>query len=1010
MEEIKIVEYEPSLAAAVADMWNKSSSGWNGMNTERTPETVIREHSNAHHLNVFLAVSGDEVIGYCSLDEYTHDEGALYINTLNVRPDYHGKKVGKMLVLNCVKRTVELGWPRLDLYTWPGNTKAVPLYKKCGFFWEKRDNTTHLINFIPTVLKTEAVKDFFKEFDWYNDSKRLIEVKPDGRKENGFDYFEYIWEKSGKTLRMEFERTGRGIRLIETDDYCISAAIENHELVFGRDYTVTYKIVNKSGKPLTVDLKGINDKNITYSINHSEVVTGEAIVKGVFHLNPITSEQKPGRTHPAVTTEISINGRKALFRTGILPAYPAAIGVQLPEAECFIGKKDICYLNIENKLNEDAVFQFSLKSNEKVCFLDPNLQLEMKPGERMSVQIPYLLNEFTYYKEKIDITAHLKDGGVIPFTKELVLPFRGRSGILSCDTEDFCEVLNGPYNISLNKQNNSMAVYRIAGDQYNPVWFSPKAGRPFSPELSNRKPDDVVCLSEGSSAVMKAVYNLNDFPGLKLTVAARLEENGILRRYFQMENVSDCETGEEVWISDSFHMDLCNGVIPYDNSFIFTGNEAGWSYAFWDCTKISENWVFAQRDFVTRGICWEPGQKLQFDSWCMFFEHNLGKIQPGQIVTTPPVTVATGVFGRWQDFRAYVLQQCSGDLPGTGEHTVLEINGGNPFCGKNYEIKIKEYRNLGAAPVLTVLEKVRGNPDIVTVQAETGCFFKQLKKVVFHKGEQAVQTGMETSDGKKVLWADNGLISIRISADFAWSLYSMRYQNNEWLDSSFPSPGIKSWWNPWFGGITAYLAGLPVMSMLEEDRKTGFAMLTDNKGNIWSGLKITVTISKNEKHKGMIFDFYCLMLPGIPVVCVTAGIRQNTGLYYRKRTIEYEYFLKADPVITNNRVCITTSTGDRLWIAAGEKQYYTDATVPIAFESSNRKEKLLIYADPENVKFEAGGDRNLMAAFASYSCEMKNEGRYFVPPAFLIFTEEYLESSWLKDLGNIRFECEDENT
>jgi len=104
MNKVKIVEYTPALAGAVADMWNKSSSGWNGATMARTPEMVISEHSSASHLNVFLAVTGDEVIGYCSLDKYTHDEGALYINLLNVRPDYHGKKVGKMLVLACVER------------------------------------------------------------------------------------------------------------------------------------------------------------------------------------------------------------------------------------------------------------------------------------------------------------------------------------------------------------------------------------------------------------------------------------------------------------------------------------------------------------------------------------------------------------------------------------------------------------------------------------------------------------------------------------------------------------------------------------------------------------------------------------------------------------------------------------------------------------------------------------------------------------------------------------------
>jgi hypothetical protein len=135
----------------------------------------------------------------------------LYVELLNVRPDYHGRKIGKMLVLQAVQKTIELGWPRIDLFTWPGNVKAVPLYKKCGFFWAKREDSTHLLNFIPTVLQTEVLQDYFKDIDWYEDSARTIEVKPDGRKENNFNYFEYLWEKAGRQLRVEFEQTGRGI-------------------------------------------------------------------------------------------------------------------------------------------------------------------------------------------------------------------------------------------------------------------------------------------------------------------------------------------------------------------------------------------------------------------------------------------------------------------------------------------------------------------------------------------------------------------------------------------------------------------------------------------------------------------------------------------------------------------------------------------------------------------------------------------------------------------------------
>lgn len=54
MNKVKIVEYTPALAGAVADMWNKSSSGWNGATMARTPEMVISEHSSVYHTTIAL--------------------------------------------------------------------------------------------------------------------------------------------------------------------------------------------------------------------------------------------------------------------------------------------------------------------------------------------------------------------------------------------------------------------------------------------------------------------------------------------------------------------------------------------------------------------------------------------------------------------------------------------------------------------------------------------------------------------------------------------------------------------------------------------------------------------------------------------------------------------------------------------------------------------------------------------------------------------------------------------
>ncbi len=1009
MEEFRIVEYSHALAEKVADMWNKSAEGWNGMSMARTADAVIREHSNAHHLNVYLAINpDDEVVGYCSLDKYTQDEGALYINLLNVRPDYHGRKVGKMLVLACVERTVELGWPRVDLNTWPGNTKAVPLYKKCGFFWEKREDSTHLLNFIPTVLKTEALQDFFQDTDWYTDSKRVIEVKPDGRKENGFDYFEYSWEHGGRHLRVEFERTGRGMRLIETDDFLITAEIAQHELVFGMDYKINYHITNKSDKPLKIELNGVSNRNIIFEMKHSDQVTGTKVLKGLFHLNEITEEQNPSRTHPCVMTELLINGRKAVFKTGILPAYPANIVMHVPGRLCYLEKEALMILELENKFRESAVFDFMLPPADGIDFPKPEYSIALKPEERITVEIPYILHRYLFYYEEFKITARLSDGTAIPFVKKLGKTFRGQDGILWGQGEESCEIFNGPFMVHLNKRENNMWTGRVYSDHHNTFWIFPKVGHPFSSELSNKKADQVECLRDADAVVMKAMYTLNDFPGLRLSMITRLESSGIIRHHYEAENLSDTETEQEIWLSETFRQDLFRGVIPYEGRFVCTGADTEWTPSYWDSGKISENWLFCYGDFTTRGVCWEPDQKIQFGDWFMFFEYPLGKIPAGGKVATKPVTFAAGVFDRWQDFRAYALKQDVLVSPHSVKHTSLEINAGNPFIEGDVNAVLKECRNMGELPVLTVSPCSGRNPEIISASVQMGSFAKEIQSVIFRKGG-AIQSGVHTDSGKTVFWLNNGLITMKASPDFSHTLYSLKYRDHEWFDSSFPSPCIKSWWNPWSGGVTVNFGGLSPESILDEPREACFVGLPDTLGNVWQGIKMSIHITRNEKNRGLKLDIYHLTMPGLPVLCSFVRVHQNTGRHFPWQFVENGIFLQTDPEITNNRVRFITKDGDRLCLTAGKNQYYIASSEPLFYESPNRREKLAVYTDTDNQILELGINSSLLMAFIGIRREMRNGDKIALPPVFLIFTEEYFSSAMLRDLKNIQFDFEGES-
>ena len=87
MHEIKIVEYQRKYAKSIAKMWNLSGEGWGGDTTIETEESVIADNENSDHINTWLALDGEEVVGLCGFSEYREDEGASYIPILNVRPD-----------------------------------------------------------------------------------------------------------------------------------------------------------------------------------------------------------------------------------------------------------------------------------------------------------------------------------------------------------------------------------------------------------------------------------------------------------------------------------------------------------------------------------------------------------------------------------------------------------------------------------------------------------------------------------------------------------------------------------------------------------------------------------------------------------------------------------------------------------------------------------------------------------------------------------------------------------
>ncbi len=1027
MESIVIVPYRPELAAAVADMWNGSRDSWGGGNTIRTADQIRQEEASSDSLAVYLAMAGDTVVGYCSLAEYREDTGALYIPLLNVLPEYHGKKVGRMLLARVLEQTVQLDWPRLDLYTWAGNTKAVPLYKKFGFFWEDRDDSTHLMNMMPTVLRTEAIADYFAELDWYQDSTREIVVEPDGRKENGFDYFTYSWAKGDRRLRVEFERLGRGLRLIETEDYLLSAEVEKLELVFGREYQIHYRIVNKSGKPLQLSLKGESNETIRFDYRQELAVTGEMTLSARFFVNPITEEQSVWRTHPRVCTHILINGKAALFQVGVLPKFPASLSLHVPGLS-YPGQAAAFYLDVENNFAEEAVFSFELPSCSFLHVKEQRHTLRLLGRERTSLVLAADLREHGFYAVTLQVEAKLQDGSSVSFAKQIGAAFTGLGAMLAGETEQTWEVHHGRYSLILNKDDNELTI--ASGTNGQPTYLSyPKIGKPYSSEFSKKRSEQVTFFEEKGGIGLRATYRSSAFPQLALIGRTLLFGDGTVEHRLELENLSADKIATKLWLSQGVSHNLHRPILPYQGRYVEVPASYGSDMDYWDGELISENWLFSRDEAAPWGMCWPAEYRIDFQGWQVALETSLGTPEPHAKMTFGPVYFTHGSYPDWKAFRAFARREARpADLSLT-PHLELIANGHNPFvASEQLDVQVKEYKQQYLDGELTASLKSRTSSeqaqhytedevatesrfsfavpersfDLVQVDGGFATHETRLRSAVFPIGRGTVAQQTTEEQGQQVFVADNGQLRIKAAPDFYPSLFSLTSNGQEWLASSFPHRQPKSWWNPWTGGIGNHLDELSAFSLVKEERTASFAELADNRQNVWQGIKLSYSVKKQEKYRGLTCHQYFLLLPGVPVLCHTVEIVQNTGTYFAGKSLTTDIFLQTG---TDEAVWLKTvgASGEELSYKLEQGELSVNETSDYIVGSTSRKEQMQIVTDLSTDKLLAYSNKEVAVATIVRELNLPNGSVSFTSPVFFLFADTPVPSDSLSALRGLRF-------
>ncbi|MFA9559604.1 GNAT family N-acetyltransferase [Evansella sp. AB-rgal1] len=1021
--QIVVVNYEPNYAKTVAHMWNESRAGWGGHGDIRTEEQVRMEEDNSTNIKTYIALHNEEAVGYCGLSEYREDEGALYVPLLNVRTDFHGKKVGKELLLTALEETMKRGWPRLDLNTWPGNTKAVPLYKKCGFFWENRDDSVHLMNFMPTVLRTEAFTDFFQKADWYSDSIREIEVEPDGEKVGNFEIYEYKWKKDDSFLHVQIEKTGRGICTVKTDQYSIKMELESHKIVFGKAYPVRFTVENFTKEPLHVSVVGENNKSIQFELSNESVVEKEGTIDGSF-LASTADDQSTKKTHPSVVATVSINGKSIPFKMGVLPMVPVKCVGKIPGTFSSLNSKQTAYIELTNNCTSDVKVRFNLPSHEDVAFESLEWELQLKPEERHTVPLSYVLHRSVFYHELVRVEVLLDGEETVHYTEPISIPFNTIGSRLYGECREYYHLFSGLTHVALKKENNELFYERGRQNKSDYYFYYPKLGKPFSEEYSMMKPESVE-FYDTDRVGMKLCYPSRDFPALTLSRVIELTGEGLMSQEYIVENNSDVSVSD-VHLNESLRYSLADTYIPYDDSVIHNQGTLNSEVNVWEEKKISENWFFSHADDAKTALIWEGKASIHFHHWHIhFFEYQWETMEPSTYVRSNKLWFGQNVFSTVEEVREFAKQKEIVSIVDIEEPLSLQMKQGSPILEKDGTIRFQRKTQKNVEVDLVVCtdrqEEIESlvmpesenwstwdvpvsvEKEITPVYVKGNLSAQKIEKrmLLYRTSGSHVETKVEEVEGHQSYELNNGVISIKTAPSFFPGFYSLRDKETEWLATSFPTAKPKGWWNPWVGGLSFGISYLLQRKMIALPSQVKFVTVTDQFEDKWTGIEISTTVNDHPKYEGLIFHQFAVTRPGLPVLAVFTGIEQNIGHHFYGTT-QHTYVNLAEG---SKRGDVTLSFEDNTVPMLQHHDHETEmfGLKDILVERAGIANKLHFIPSAEMEDVTAYMSQHVIWGIGEQLLSTKTGEFELTAPHFLIFSKEAYSLDDYKELRGLKF-------
>ena len=854
-------------AKTYAEMMTRSESGWPWSMSGGVPYTprMAREGiEGSAALGQYVADLGDKLVGVCEVYRGFMDKNSGYIGFLNVEPDYHGKGFGKRLLRAGIDRAIKDGVERVDLDTWSGNLKALPLYKKMGFFWVP-ETSVNMVNFIPIALKHPMFKEFFeKNPDWYDVQVRDLSPKQDLLERDGIRIYEYCFKSGDDEIRAVADREGLWITGGTNRNLEIWIHPENEVSPEGFHQLMFWEIENRTDHVMKATLM-VNPPESAEIVkpppDSFEIPAGKRIkLEGIFRVDPKSDRKERWEEPERINTILMIDEETMNFRTGVGrkgamsfdydPRY--LLGQPGARTDLHVRLRNRTKLELKGRVTATPVDD-RIRISPKIhnFRLEPEGYAGFDCEVEMARDAPTSCLPITFSPVFLD-----KNGKEIPGKEEIMHPSCVRPGELLAYVERNGKVLhldNDLIRASLDlRRGGRMVVRDRLSEEMLVTGLSWDAlGPPFWPtEFDKMKCD--YSLERGDGFIKASLYMKSELhEGLTLFKELTIRRGWpVITVQYGLVNNHNKPRSFKLRTRAGASLNRATVYLPTKYGLISDKLRNG--YPSWgeDTPRkpkdYAENWVafegYKDRLFTVGAIWPREGEELDIGGTGFGLKLDLKVPANGRVMA--PAFHIYAADGTWLGLRE-IWRKLTRDSV-CREKRYLDIRKRRPLSlgfsdrllspslgpveGTLEVSNLRAKRETGSVEVkppvawhvtpgkirfknlswktrrrrVTLTPKVEVHEGVYEGKLVLATEEQRREKAfpIFLMGDGKVKVASIVENGKDVISVNNGTMEFRICPSFGGIVYSLKRNGVEFLSSSFPEEKPMLWLNPWFGGLS----------------------------------------------------------------------------------------------------------------------------------------------------------------------------------------------------------------